>query len=130
MDRTADTCAALYGRRRPGYRSPLETERLPEPRLGASRRPELVRGGRFARVRGDARRQAKASQALRATCGAAGLERERFCAAIRSEDRLRADWRLVSWRPARLPSGRSGNGASGGIASARLLPLLVQWRRR
>jgi hypothetical protein len=32
---------------RPGYRSPWETERLPEPRSRASRRPVLVPCGRL-----------------------------------------------------------------------------------
>jgi hypothetical protein len=40
---TADTGAALHGSRSPGYRSPCETERLSEPRIGASRRQVFVR---------------------------------------------------------------------------------------
>jgi hypothetical protein len=40
-DRTADTGAALPGGRSPGYRSPWETERLPELATSGSRRPVL-----------------------------------------------------------------------------------------
>jgi hypothetical protein len=62
--------------------------------------------------------------------GAVRLVRERLCAAIRSEDRLLADWRLGSWRPARLASGWSGIEACGGSRRCGCSPLLDQWRRR
>jgi hypothetical protein len=49
-DRTADTGAALHGRRRRGYRSPRDTDRRREPKTGTSRRPVLVRLGRLRRA--------------------------------------------------------------------------------